>query len=173
MQLFQVHSLPINFPWGNVLWFSHPQWVDIRVSQTVKIVQHQKRIFEICYWIKRLWVFLSSCHFPLPLKLPLVGAQKKKKSLKFSKLEDNTHLLHKGSNIVLLTFGYIRLVCLWWINNRFSGIVKSKTVKQEISWTVILSLLKKVSVFWNCDHFKLLQKISLKQKRVHTDWVNF
>ena len=50
--------------------------------------------------------------FPPSSEAAISWRQKKKKSLKFSKLEDNTYLLHKGSNIVLLTFGYIRLVCL-------------------------------------------------------------
>ena len=45
-----------------------------------------------------------------------------------------------------VTFVRIQLLCLRWMNNSFTCLVKSKTVKQVVSPTVTLPLM--VSVLW-------------------------
>ena len=54
----------------------------------------------------------------------------------------NTNLLAKGEVSLYawppVLFVWIQLLCSWWINNRFTCLVKSKPVKQEVSCTMIL-----------------------------------
>ena len=59
---------------------------------------------------------------------------------------ENTHFLSKGkyhwTAYLLLYFVLIQLLCLYGNNKRFTCLVKSKLVKQEVSRTVILPHIK-------------------------------
>ena len=67
--------------------------------------------------------------------------------------QKNSRLLYnEKDHCTAVLIACIILLCLCWIKNRFTYLVESKPVKQEVSHTVILSLTNKLS-------YSLLQRL--------------
>ena len=81
----------------------------------------------------------------------------------------NTHLLCKGKYHCRygwppILFVCLQLLCLGWINNKFTCLVKSNPVKQEVSCTVILRLTK-ISIL--CTNNVTMVKATMQS----VDWI--
>ena len=87
-------------------------------------------------------------HYPLLLAPTLYYSTNTKVSViselyNLSCLHDPENIKLRGSFTVRLTsclFCLVRLLCLYWINNSFTCLLKSKPVKQEVSRSVILPI---------------------------------